>query len=147
MSDIAPALIDAYRQADYWVGGNSAAETGIGGNSAAEFGVGETTAAPGEANDTANLFRLNIDAPSGPLARLYRDRGVSSAAYITAFNPYSRGQSPAGNEAAHHALVRAVQERRLALLHAESRAPDGSHPEKGLLALGIDLVEIGRAHV
>lgn len=116
-TEIDSGLIDAYRAASYWVGEADAA------------------------------FCLRVGELSQELARLFRDRGVGSAAYITAFNPYSRQPSPDENEAAHHALLRAMRERRVAVVHAVSKASDGTHAEKGLVALGLArdaAIELGK---
>jgi hypothetical protein len=106
-TQIPPELVAAYRSAEYWIG------------------------------DGADAFCMTIDQHSMALEKLYRDRGVSGAAYITAFNPYSRKTSPAGNEAAHQALLTNLQQRGVPTLHAVSKDREGRHQEKGLLALGL----------
>jgi len=110
-SKLPDELIEAYRQAEYRVG------------------------------DGADAFCLKVGVRSMELEKLFRDRGVSSAAFVTAFNPFGRKRPAAENEASHAELVGVLDARSAAWLSAVSRAPDGSHPEKGVLVLGLQREE------
>jgi hypothetical protein len=113
-SDIPPNLIADYQVANYEIG------------------------------EGAQRFVMKVDQRSEELALLYRDRRISRAAYITACNPYSVKHTPAENDAAHGALLRELHTRSVEWIASVSKAPDGSHPEKGVLALGLEL-EVAKA--
>ena len=82
---------------------------------------------------------LIIGRPSKDLAALYRDRGVSSAAVITAWNPRGHLRSATDNHAAQAALIARLDA--LGLAHAPGHGADPAGawtPEDSRLVLGID---------
>ena len=94
------------------------------------------------------LYRLEL--PDGPLdlsigthseqvAALLKDRGVRTAAYLTACNPGSREVDPATNQAAQAALLEAAARLGHTTLPGIAIDPDGTWPdEESVLVLGID---------
>lgn len=100
---------------------------------AAYRGTHYTVDAPGGA------FTLHVDAPSVPLATLYETFSVDSAAYLTAYNPFSRQASMEENISAKRALAMALRAKGLHWLRGEAVDPNGKWPaEPSLLVLGID---------
>ena len=90
-------------------------------------------------------FVLQVDRPSAPLRQIYGTKGVSSAAFLTAWNPFSAPASIATNREAQLQLERQIVE--LGLAHLIGRGEDaaGSWPgEDSVLILGITLVEARR---
>lgn len=87
----------------------------------------------------AGRLDLTIDQPNAALARLLHEQRVSSAAFLTAWNPASVLTDPAANRAAQAALVAAVAELGHSMLPGVAVDPDGAWPdEDSVLVLGID---------
>jgi hypothetical protein len=83
-------------------------------------------------------FALRIDRASEPLAALMRRHGVSTAAYITAFNPYSERLPDDTNRAANEQLRAALVRADAFIFDGDTRDLGGQWPaESSLLALGI----------
>jgi hypothetical protein len=86
-------------------------------------------------------FVLRIGQRSAELAALYVKYSVSSAAVLTAWNPYSELRSDAENEIAQTAMIAEID--RLALHHQPGHGaadPAGKWPpEPSQLVFGIDL--------
>jgi hypothetical protein len=83
-------------------------------------------------------FVLRIATVSKELAQRMHVAGVSTAAYLTAFNPFSESRSPGENAAAQASLKRELSSRGLVMLDGEGRDAAGQWPaEPSVLALGI----------
>jgi len=83
-------------------------------------------------------FHLRIDSASQPLAALMRRHGVTTAAYITAFNPYGERLSDATNRAANEQLRAALVRADAFIFDGDARDPGGVWPAAAaFLALGI----------
>ena len=90
-------------------------------------------------------FVLELARPSEALARLYRDRNASSAAFMSAFNPYSQATSRDENEAANARLRTQLLERGFEVLEATgSDGSAGGWAEPSFLILGISRDEAER---
>ena len=84
-------------------------------------------------------FVLSIDTPSSTLSDLHRRYGVSTSAFITAWNPFSQPRSDAENALADALLVAAVAEADFVAVPGFGEDPSGKWPgERSLLVLGID---------
>jgi len=109
-------LLRAYRETDYIVGRAGGALCG-----AAHAG-----------------FVLHIGMASTPLESLYRQYDVGCAAFVTAFNPYSRRASRQENQAGNARLQAWLERRGYRYFHGVGRHPDGQWPgEPGFLILGL----------
>lgn len=101
----------------------------------------------GEGSDA---FVLRIGAYSHPLADLYVSAGVSSAAFLTAFNPRSEAQSADVNAVAHARLGAELAAAGYRLVEGAGEDPQGHWPaELSYLVLGIELEaaqEVGRRY-
>ena len=107
---ISPQLIKAYRQAHYVV------------------------ELPG------NSITLRIGQINSDLAKFMADEGVTAAAFLTAFNPYSEELSESDNEAAQRKMIADLRALNVSFISGEGRDPDGQWPgEPSLLALGISI--------
>jgi len=85
---------------------------------------------------------LRIAAHSTELAALHEAKGVSSSAFITAFNPFSRSLKAAENEARHQRLLAWTAGRRMSSLAGIGQHPTDPWPgERSLLILGLPLDE------
>jgi hypothetical protein len=87
---------------------------------------------------------LRVGQRNQDIATLYQNYAVSSAAVLTAWNPYSKPRSDAKNEAAQAELISEID--RLALRHEPGHGADPSgkwRPEPSRLVLGIDLDTAG----
>jgi len=85
-------------------------------------------------------FVLRIGQRSEELATLFQERDVSSAAVLTAWNPYSEFKTKAENEVEQGNLISALD--RLALPHHPGHGADPTGewpPEPSQLVLGVDL--------
>jgi len=95
-------------------------------------------------------FALRIGTPSIELGALYRRRGVDSAAFLTACNPYGRLLDEAVNAAAQERLRGELETLGLAYFGGEGRHPRGGWPaEASFLALGLsrqEAVALGRRY-
>ncbi len=88
--------------------------------------------------DGQTRFVLRVDRVSEPLRELCQAHGVSSAAYLTAFNPGSQRVSDATNRLAQQRLVACIEADGWPVVSGRSLAPDGGWPpEDSILVLGI----------
>lgn len=115
MSEIDPETLEAYAAADYRVDWPSGA------------------------------FVLNIGVRSRDLARLYDEAGVETAAYLSAWNPFSQITPPEANAAAEAALEAELSSLAPATAPGWGADPSGAWPpERSTLALGLTLEEARR---
>lgn len=90
-------------------------------------------------------FVLQIGRRSRELARLYEETGVTSAAYLSAWNPFSQLVPPEANAAAEAALEAALAGVAPILAPGWGADPSGAWPpERSTLALGLSLDEARR---
>jgi hypothetical protein len=81
---------------------------------------------------------LRIDEASDMLTALMRARRASTAAVLTAHNPWSRPAEADENDAAQRALEAELAERRIPMLPASGRDPAGRWPaESSVVAFGL----------
>jgi hypothetical protein len=83
---------------------------------------------------------LRVGQRNHELAALYQKYAVSTAAVLTAWNPYSEARSDAENETAQHELISEIDS--LSLRHEPGHGADPtgkSPPEPSRLVLGVDL--------
>lgn len=107
---IAPQLVRAYREARYSI------------------------------THEKSKIELRIGEVNSALVQLMRDRQVSTAAVLTAYNPYSDSKSQAENAAAQQKLLQDLAKHGIATLSALGSDPNGAwEPEPNVLALGISL--------
>jgi hypothetical protein len=101
----------------------------------------------GEGSDA---FVLRIGAHSAALEGLYKAVGVSTAAYVTAFNPRSEAQSADVNATAHARLGAELAASGYGFVEGAGEDPDGIwSAELSYLVLGIELEaaeEVGRRY-
>ena len=89
---------------------------------------------------SAPPFILRVDEPSEAMGKLYRSNGVTSAAFITTWNPMSIEASAAANIEANKALLDAIEETQLIAIDGFGAWPnDPTKGEESFLELGIDL--------
>jgi hypothetical protein len=87
-------------------------------------------------------FALHVDAPSNELDRLLRSNGVSSAEFLTAWNPYGVEASPEKNASANAEMVGQLMSAGKQVVAGFGVAEDGSAPgEESVLALDLSLDE------
>lgn len=85
-------------------------------------------------------FILKIEEFSQELNQLFADRRVSSAAFITAWNPLSILTAVAENEEADQKLRQTLKDENIYFFDGIAEDPAGSWPnEPSLLALGLTL--------
>jgi hypothetical protein len=85
-------------------------------------------------------FDLRVDVASAPLAALMRRHGVTTAAYLTACNPYSVRTPDAANRTANEELRSALVRADAFIFEGEAIDPTGVWPaEPSFLALGLAL--------
>jgi hypothetical protein len=90
------------------------------------------------ADTPAGRLGIRVGQASEPLDRLLDDRGVTSWAYVTAYNPGSQRLPPEANAARQRQLEEAVRVA-YATYRGEGVGDDGRWPpEPSLLILGID---------
>lgn len=82
-------------------------------------------------------FVLDLDHPSEELAALYRERRAASAAFMTAFNPYSQPSDDAQNAAANGRLRKELDSLGFDVLEAVGSDPAGNWKEPSFLVLGV----------
>ena len=83
-------------------------------------------------------FVMKIGSPCQELLQLYQQEGYSEAAFITAWNPYSKTATQNENEAAQARLASFIDELGLNALDGVGRDPTGKWPgEPSFLVLGI----------
>ena len=94
-------------------------------------------------------FVLRIGEFSPVLEDLYRDRSVSSAAFLTAWNPYSNETEAVDNEMANDTLKRVLKEEQIIFYEGIGEDPTGEWSgEPSVFALGLfreKAISIGRA--
>jgi Protein of unknown function (DUF3293) len=117
-TEISPVLLATYQAAEYWVG------------------------------EGPGAFCLRMEQYSAPLAQLLHDSGSEGAAFISAFNPFSRPSATSNNDAAHERLRQALAKQSARLIGGAGRDATGRWPEeKSFLAIGLGLEaarEIGK---
>lgn len=85
-------------------------------------------------------FTLRVGQRSAELQSLYVDMGVTSAGYLTAWNPYSAETSAADNEAAQLSLIRSLSLEGYPTLKALGVDPAGEWPgEESVFVPGLGL--------
>ena len=85
-------------------------------------------------------FVLKIGRPSQHLQRLFREYDLHSAAFLTAWNPFSHPTSEADNRAAQARLENDISQNSLPVIAGEGVDPTGEWPgEPSVLALGLSL--------
>ena len=85
-------------------------------------------------------FTLRIDEPSPELLRACTQRGVTSSAFITAWNPFSRRVTPAENLDRQARLIAELGQRQLRFIEGIGQHPSNDWPgEPSLLIFGITL--------
>jgi hypothetical protein len=90
-------------------------------------------------------FVLKIGERSGALARLYEEAGVETAAYLSAWNPFSKVAAPDANAAAEAELDAQLSSIAPAIAPGWGADPSGAWPpERSTLALGLSLAEARR---
>ncbi len=90
-------------------------------------------------------FVLKIGQRSRELARLYEESGVTSAAYLSAWNPYSQIVADEANTAAAKALDAQLAGVAPVVAPGWGADPTGAWPpERSTLALGLTLEEAKR---
>ena len=95
-----------------------------------------------DAATPVGLVTLQIGQKNDGVARLYKCRGASSAAYLTAWNPMSVPQTLEQNEAAQAQLIAHLHAHGLTFYEGSGRDPTGQWPpEKSLLIIGISAVD------
>lgn len=86
------------------------------------------------------LLILRVDHHSAELAELFKEMGVSSAGYLTAWNPYSAETSAADNAAAQLSLIRRLSLEGFPTLKALGVDPAGEWPgEESVFVPGLDI--------
>jgi hypothetical protein len=96
-------------------------------------------------NEGDDAIALKVGEVSPALAALLHVHKSTTAAILTAYNPYSEIQPSAENERMQAALVAALKPVATACFDAIGSDPDGEwEPEASTLALGISLVEAER---
>lgn len=93
-------------------------------------------------------FVLRIGEFSQPLKDLFRDRSVSSAAFLTAWNPHSNETEAVDNEKANETLKRNLKDKQIFFYEGIGEDPAGEWPsEPSVFALGLShekAISIGR---
>lgn len=83
-------------------------------------------------------FILRVGVPSDPLLAAHARSGVTSSAYLTAFNPYSRQLDAESNARRQDELVAMLAGRGFPCLPAVGQHPSSDWPrEPSVLALGV----------
>ncbi len=83
-------------------------------------------------------FTLTIGCHSPELLALFRKSGTESAAFITAWNPFSQASTPAQNEAAQRRFLRELDGRGLQWFDGLGVGADSKwDPEPSVLVLGL----------
>ena len=86
------------------------------------------------------FFVLKVDVTSTELATLYKAKNVSSAAFITACNPFSHERSDTDNVKRQSELSAELKRRSLSFIVGVGQHPSGDWPgEPSFLALGLTL--------
>ena len=87
-------------------------------------------------------FTLQVGRVSKPLAKLLKEEGLSTAAFLTASNPRGFRRSRGLNQKAHQKLLAVLRRRGFSFLPAMGKDPKRKWPgEVSLLILGLGLAE------
>jgi len=96
-------------------------------------------------------FVLRIGEFNKTLAQLYKDQGMASAAFLTAWNPFSRVAEAIDNEKANHELKQALHDDRICFFDGIGEDPMGLWPgEPSVLALELSqkkAISIGKKYL
>jgi hypothetical protein len=112
-SNLAPALVQAYRETHYWVIADAAAVV---------------------------PFVLRVDEASKVLAGLHKEFGVDCSAFVTACNPWSESLTDEENFKRMEKLRHALRTRSLRWLEGIGQHPRNLWPgEPSVLVLGLSL--------
>jgi hypothetical protein len=96
-------------------------------------------------NEGDDAIALKVGEVSPALAALMHVHKATTAAIITAYNPYSEIQPSAENERMQAALLAEIKPKSITCFDAIGSDPEGEwEPEASTLALGISLVEAER---
>ena len=88
--------------------------------------------------DASSSFILKIGVQSHELAGIYEKSYKETAAFITAFNPYSQELSSQENKDRNHKLEELIQSLGFDYIHGEGKCGDGDWDgEKSFLIFGI----------
>ena len=88
--------------------------------------------------DASPSFILKIDIHSPELESIYKTSHKHTAAFITAFNPYSQELSNQENKDRNHKLEELIQSLDFDYIHGEGKCGDGDWDgEKSFLIFGI----------
>jgi len=88
--------------------------------------------------DASTSFILKIGVQSPELVNIYKTSHKHTAAFITAFNPYSQELSNQENKDRNHKLEKLIQSLHFDYIHGEGKCGDGDWDgEKSFLILGI----------
>ena len=88
-------------------------------------------------------WALRIGKPSKALLRIYRQEGISSSAFITAYNPRSQKTSATENRKAQERLLKEIREKGYSFIPGVGKDPKGSWPgEPSFLVLDISLPRV-----
>lgn len=87
--------------------------------------------------DAGHETVIHVGVRSRELAALQRSRGVSSSAYMTAWNPGSKALEKAENKSRNEERRREAQALGLEVLEGEGRSPTRDWCEESFLFLGI----------
>jgi hypothetical protein len=83
---------------------------------------------------------LRIDTPCTKLSRLHAEHRVSSSAFLTAYNPFSRQVSVQQNEERQAQLLAELKDRGLTIIRGMGHHSSEKWPgEPSMLILGIDM--------
>ena len=89
-------------------------------------------------------FVLNIGRPSQPLQKLYDEHECQSAAFITAWNPFSQATDNAENSRLQALLETGISAVSTTLIAGIGEDPSGLWPgEESTLALGVSISVLG----
>ena len=89
--------------------------------------------------DASPSFILKIDIHSPELESIYKTSHKHTAAFITAFNPYSQELSTQENKDRNHKLEELIQSFHFDYIHGEGKCGDGDWDgEKSFLIFGIN---------
>lgn len=85
-------------------------------------------------------FTLTIGQTCLSLLHIYAKTNAQSAAFITAYNPFSEQLPPAKNKALNDALEAELKKRSLKFMHGTGQHPSGDWPgEPSFLVFDLDL--------
>jgi hypothetical protein len=85
----------------------------------------------------SNEFGLRVGIPSSELEEIFKHCGVRTAAFITAYNPFSRPTSLEANERAQASLRRELHAVSELVLNGRGEGAGDWSPEPSFLAIGL----------